>query len=142
MAVRETIVDGDNIYLAGRAGVWRSNDNGLNFFKIDAGFPSASYDQDTFSLSLDKKYNRLFAGTRNGLYVYSFATAQWQNIPFGATNNEPVIDLLQIKNRLLLFTQQHCYSSSLETQNHSFSLNHSVLTKRADRNQPDYCIFF
>ncbi|WP_321390268.1 PepSY-associated TM helix domain-containing protein [uncultured Desulfuromusa sp.] len=122
MAVREALVDGDNIYLAGRAGVWWSNDNGLNFFKIDAGFPSASYDQDTFSLSLDKKHNRLFAGTRSGLYVYSFATEQWQNILFGATDNEPVVELLQIKNRLLLFTQQHCYSSGLETQKPFFRI--------------------
>ena len=116
MAVRETIVDGNNIYLAGRTGVWRSNDNGLNFSKMEAGFPSASYDQDTFSLFLDKNHNRLFAGTRRGLYIYGFVTKQWQNIPFGAINNAPVIDLLQIENRLLLFTQRHCYSSRLDTK--------------------------
>ncbi|SDZ77736.1 PepSY-associated TM region [Desulfuromusa kysingii] len=122
MAIRESIVDGDSIYLAGRGGVWQSNDNGLNFVKIDTGFPSASYVQDTFCLSLDKKYNRLFAGTRNGLYVYNFTTEKWVNIPFGATDNEPIMDLLQINNRLLLFTQQHCYSAALETQDPRFSI--------------------
>ncbi len=116
MAIRETIVDGNDIYLAGRSGIWHSDDNGLNFSRMETGFPSASYEKDTYSLLLDKSHDRLFAGTRNGLYVYSFLSKQWQTIPFGAAGNEPVMDLLQTKDRLFLFTPRHCYSSILDTE--------------------------
>jgi len=119
MAIRDSVVDGDNIYIAGRAGVWHSSDNGQHFSKLERNFPQSSYLQESYCLLLDPARPQgqpayLLAGTRTGLYRYDFKSQGWSQLHLA---HEPltIVDLVATDQHILALSTQHCFRS-LATQ--------------------------
>ncbi len=133
MAVRDIVVAGKLLFIAGRAGVWHSRDGGLSFRPLDRGFPASAYDRDTHALFYDHRHERLFAGTGRGLYCYNFATANWTALARGTVASQPVVDLLRIDNRLLAVTRSGIYSTGLGPADPAFRRE----KLRFDQHRPD-----
>ncbi|WP_054701890.1 PepSY-associated TM helix domain-containing protein [Desulfosarcina cetonica] len=114
MAMREVVFspnDRSTMMVGGRAGVWQSRDGGHTFSALGAGFPSSAYDRDTFCLLLtaSSRPPYLYAGTRSGLYRYDFKQAHWQAIDRDHFGNVEIVDLVQRKDQLLVWTGSGCY---------------------------------
>ncbi|MCD6293156.1 MAG: PepSY domain-containing protein [Deltaproteobacteria bacterium] len=95
----------DNIlYVGGKEGVWQSLNQGKNFTPLITGFPDAAYERDTLSLLLATDNNRetLYAGTKSGLFYR--LRKSWHKIDHPVLQEQPVVDLIQIDNRILAFT--------------------------------------
>lgn len=119
MAIRDSVIDGDNIYIAGRAGVWHSSNNGQEFKKLSESFPQTSYSQESYCLQLDpgRAQGRpayLLAGTRAGVLSYDFKSRRWSQIPFGDTT-QPVVDIVQADQHFLVITADKIFRTQHTT---------------------------
>ncbi len=102
----------DNIlYVGGKEGVWQSLDQGKSFAPLTAGFPAAAYEKDTFCLLLADHDGRetLFAGTRSGLFYLK--GEQWHKIAHPILKTTPIIDLLQVEQQILAFTDSAAFKA-------------------------------
>ncbi len=102
----------DNIlYVGGKEGVWQSLDQGKSFKPLAPGFPTAAYDQDTYSLLLaaGQDQETLYAGTKSGLFYWQ--EESWHRIDHPVLKAKAVVDLLQIGNRILAFTDSNAYQA-------------------------------
>ena len=80
-AVASLQVIGDNVFAGGVDGVYRSTDDGLNWFAVNTGFENTSVG----ILATDGK--RLYASTGNsGLYCSTDNGVNWADINFGLPN--------------------------------------------------------
>ena len=99
------------LYVGGKEGVWQSLDQGKSFKPLTTGFPTNVYERDTFSLLLatNRKQEILYAATRSGLFYRQ--DESWQQIDHPMLKNKTVVDLLQIDNRILAFTDSAAYQA-------------------------------
>lgn len=111
MAIRDSISTPDQLFIAGRGGVWQSSDKGLHFEPLDKGFPDSAYDRDTLSLHYDPAHGHLFAGTRSGLYRFDVTKAIWAPVAREIIGKQDIVDLIQIDNRLLAVTRDAIFSA-------------------------------
>ncbi len=105
----------DNLfYVGGKEGVWRSPDQGKSFTPLTAGFPQSAYDKDTFCLLLADYNGReiLFAGTRAGLFYLQ--DEKWRPVENPTLDNKPVIDLLQVDQQILAFTDSAAFKARID----------------------------
>ncbi len=112
----------DNIlYVGGKEGVWRSLDQGKSFKPLTTGFPTTIYERDTYSLLLaaDRESETLYAGTKSGLFYQQ--NESWHRIDHPVLKNKAVIDLIQIDNRILAFTDSAAYQAVIDNRPPSFS---------------------
>ncbi|HDS16442.1 MAG TPA: PepSY domain-containing protein [Proteobacteria bacterium] len=107
----------DNLLLVGgKEGVWQSLDRGKSFTRLAGGFPAASYAKDTFSLLLANNGSKeiLFAGTRSGLYYWQ--EQQWQKVDHPVLSQARVLDLLQVDNLILAFTDSLAFKAEISSE--------------------------
>ena len=106
----------NQLYVGGKEGVWQSLNQGKSFTPLSAGFPQSAYDKDTFSLLLadDNGRETLFAGTRSGLFYRR--GEKWQPVKHPILGTEPVIDLLQIDQQILAFTDSAAFKARIDGQ--------------------------
>jgi hypothetical protein len=105
----------DNLlYVGGKEGVWQSLDQGKSFIPLTSGFPTSAYGKDTFSLLLADHDGRetLFAGTRSGLFYLQ--KEQWLQVAHPILGRKPIIDLLQVKQHLLAFTDSAAFKAEID----------------------------
>ena len=105
----------DNVlYVGGKEGVWQSLDQGKSFKPLTSGFPTAVYERDTYSLLLaaNQAQERLYAGTRSGLFYRQ--NENWYRVDHAVLKDNAVVDLLQIDNRILAFTDSAVYQAVIE----------------------------
>ncbi len=105
----------DNIlYVGGKEGVWQSLDQGKSFKPLATGFPTNVYERDTFSLLLatNQEQETLYAGTRSGLYYQQ--DKSWHRVDHPVLKDKSVVDLLQIDNRILAFTDSAAYQADID----------------------------
>lgn len=113
-------IDDNVLYVGGKQGVWRSFDQGQNFSPLTAGFPSASYEMDTFSLLLanDGKKETLLAGTRSGLCF--FGEEKWQKVEHPVLGKTKVVDLIQVDDLIFAFTDSLAFTADISQKDFSF----------------------
>ncbi len=114
MSWRDSVFSGnhDNIlYVGGKEGVWQSLNQGKSFHPLNAGFPTNVYERDTLSLLLatNQQQETLYAGTKSGLFYFS--NERWQRVDHLAFKDKAVVELLQIDNRILAFTDSSAYQA-------------------------------
>ncbi len=112
MALRDAVFSSnhpDTLYVAGRAGVLISRDNGRTFSLLDNNFPCSAYDRETYDLLLVENQGLLYAATRAGLYVCSIDHWQWQKILLDPMSPEKVVSLAKVKDQVLACTPHACY---------------------------------
>ena len=122
MAIREAIVAGEQVFIAGRSGIWHSVDQGQRFTPLAKGFPISAYDKDTLCLYYDNEHRRLFAGTRRGLFLYSFTSGAWRHIAREMMSGSEIVDITNVGHRLLVFTPERAYSARLDHRDPSFTI--------------------
>lgn len=113
-------IDYNVLYVGGKQGVWRSFDQGRNFSPLTTGFPSASYEMDTFSLLLanDGKKETLLAGTRSGLYF--LGEEKWQKVEHPVLGRTKVVDLIQVDDLIFAFTDSLAFTADISRKDFSF----------------------
>lgn len=106
-----SIHNGNILYVGGKEGVWKSLDQGKNFKHLAPGFPTAAFEQDTYSLLLaaDENQETLYAGTKSGLFYWQ--KGSWHRVQHPVLKEKAVVDLLQIDNRILAFTDSRAYQA-------------------------------
>lgn len=101
------------IFVCGKQGVWKSSNNGLSFQSANQGFPESAWLKDTLCLLSDKQENLLYAGTRQGLWVYDFTTDHWRKIE--KLDGNKIVSLIQNKRKIYAFTPSHCFVKDIST---------------------------
>jgi hypothetical protein len=103
------------LYVGGKEGVWKSTNQGKNFTPLKNGFPTSAYEKDTFCILLaghdDKE--TLLAGTRSGLFYQQ--ESHWQPILHPVLSTQPVLDLIQVKQQILAFTDSAAFTANIDT---------------------------
>lgn len=102
-------VSPNQILIYGNVGVWQTDSLYHNFSDFNQGLPKG-----TDNLRISKIYqhhNRLYAGTRNGLYRYNKSEKQWVaiNLP---THEQNVVDIISKEDSLLVMTRSNLLLSS------------------------------
>lgn len=118
MALREVVFSEkspDTLYVGGKAGVWESTNGGESFSLLENGFPASPYEMDVRCLLLTESGAppHLYAGTRSGLYRYDFNPGRWQKINDGTETGMEIVDLVQTRSRILVFSPSACYHLAL-----------------------------
>jgi len=118
MALRKGIVSGcspDTVYMAGKCGVWKSNDRGKNFIKLTNGLPQSVYREDTRALLLieEKQKEMLLAGTRAGLFYLRPGDDHWKTVSHPELRNQEIVDIVHAGKRLFVFTRHSGYMSDI-----------------------------
>ena len=111
----------DNIlYVGGKEGVWQSLDLGKSFKPLTSGFPKAVYERDTYSLLLaaNQAQETLYAGTRSGLFYWQ--KEGWHRVDHDVLKDKAVLDLIQIDNLVLAFTDSAAYQAVIKNQTPEF----------------------
>ncbi len=109
------------LYVGGKEGVWQSLNRGKNFTRLADGFPAAAYEKDTFCLLLADydKQETLFAGTRSGLFYLE--NQDWQRVKHPILGSRPVVDLVQVENRILAFTDSAAFTANADNYPPNFT---------------------
>jgi hypothetical protein len=118
MTMQDVVFSGSDpgtVYVGGKEGVWCSRDGGGHFTVMDRGFPSWAYLKDTNCLLLveENDSRRLFAGTRSGLYVCDTREAVWRPVERKGLQNENIVDLLRVEDRMFAFTGSECFAANI-----------------------------
>ncbi|MEA2110104.1 MAG: PepSY-associated TM helix domain-containing protein [Pseudomonadota bacterium] len=109
------------LYVGGKEGVWKSLNQGKSFQPLTAGFPAATYERDTLSLllAINQEQETLYAGTRSGLFYQS--DESWQRVDHPILRDQAVVELLQIDNRILAFTDSAIYQADTTVKPPTFT---------------------
>ncbi|NPA25324.1 MAG: PepSY domain-containing protein [Deltaproteobacteria bacterium] len=109
-------IDDNLLYVGGKEGVWRSLDQGKTFSPLRRGFPRTPYEQDTFSLLLARHAGQetLYAGTRAGLFRWQ--QNSWQALGDRFFAGRSVVDVIQVEDRVLAFTDSAAYQARLDEE--------------------------
>ncbi len=121
LGLQDAVWIGDRVVIAGRGGVWQSRDGGRSFTPMAEGFPTSVFQRETRSLLYDAHYQRIFAGTRGGFYLFQNKTGFWSPVEDSRLSSTPIVDLVRTDNRLLVFTEQQVFSADLRDQALRFS---------------------
>jgi len=119
MALREAVfskTDPDTLYLAGKAGVFRSFDGGKTFAGMLDGLPTGAWNRDARALLLLERNNTdlLIAGTRSGLYFCDPDEGIWQGTENKNLQQHEIIDLVLADNLIYAFTEYDGYVASAD----------------------------
>jgi len=120
--VVESKTDNNLIFVAGKSGVWKSVDGGINFESlVKNGFPESLFNRKTYSLLLyETKSNKvLFACTNSGLYLYNLTKNNWYK-PEYKNNKERAVKILVKNNKLFLFTKSELFVSDMNINGLNF----------------------
>jgi len=124
-----SFTDSKLLFICGKQGVWQSCDKGASFQSVNQGFPESAWLKDTLCLLSEKQQNYLYAGTRQGLWVYDLAAAQWREIKELDGNN--IVSLVQKKTKIYAFTPSHCFVKDI-SKGEIFQ----KIVLKSDENQP------
>ncbi|WP_224747042.1 PepSY domain-containing protein [Pelovirga terrestris] len=109
MLVRSGTISADGTwYLAGKAGIARSDDQGRSFTVVDEGFPPAAYDRDTAALVIlneDSADRTLLAATRSGLYQKHGNNPWAQVVLPGAPSSPRMVAVVETGERIVAFSE-------------------------------------
>lgn len=107
-------------YLAGKAGVARSTDQGRSFSVLDEGFPASAYDRDTAALLIlneDSADHALLAAARSGLY-HKHGNAPWAEVLLpGAGSSPRMVALVKTDGRIVAFSEKAAWQADSATLN-------------------------
>lgn len=113
-----TITTDGNWYLAGKAGIVHSSDEGDSFTLLDEGFPASAYDRDTADLVVLDDHpdgTVLLAATRSGLYRKT-GSSPWSEIPLpGAAASPRLVALVDMADRVLVFSESAAWQADART---------------------------
>jgi len=136
MALREVVFskkknNHSSLYLAGKAGIFKSLNGGKTFDKMSDGLPTGIYDLDTKALLLVEENEKeiLFAGTRRGLYFCDPDKGHWHAVENKELQQEEIIDLVQAGNRIYAFTAFNGYLAHTGRENLVFN---KIMLESAD----------
>ena len=120
MALRDVAfseVEAETVYAGGKEGVWVSRDGGRHFTGLKKGFPRYAYLKDTSCLLLveESSCQRLFAGTRSGLYFCNLNDGSWQSVGEKDLQQENIVDLLRVEEKVFAFTSSACYAANIDS---------------------------
>ncbi len=113
-----TITADDTWYLAGKAGIARSNDQGRSFTILDEGFPASAYDRDSADLLIldeESKDQILLAATRSGLYQKRGSSPWAQIILPGAPSSLRMVALVETADRIVAFAEKTAWQANVAT---------------------------
>jgi hypothetical protein len=108
-------------YLGGKLGVYKSVHGKVQTLPVDKGFPDSPFYRKTnhlFLLETDST-SHLLAATDGGLYICNTEDELWRQVPL-SQSNESVKKILQVKTRLLVFTESNAYTSPLNAPHLEF----------------------
>ncbi|SMC38829.1 PepSY-associated TM region [Desulfocicer vacuolatum DSM 3385] len=126
MAIKEVVYSkkrANTLFVAGRMGVWQSNDGGRTFSPMDTGYPLSAFDRDTNCLLLTRHNGKktLYAGNRSGLFFWNFRTRQWTQITHKDVNNMGIKDIVLIHGTPVVFTSRGCFGIDPSNQDPTLS---------------------
>lgn len=98
-------------FLAGKMGIWRTDDGGRSFSPMMSGLPTSSYYIKSYSLLLDEEKGRLYAGTEGGLFVCDPGRGAWRQIPLGE-EPAPIVRIVRTAANLLAFSADGAWSGA------------------------------
>jgi len=100
-------------FIGGKKGVWKTKDGGMTFTKLTDGYPSSQYYGKVSDLLLVKNDfggESLYACTFAGLYRMNVGNEKWVKL-FPEKKNEKVLKILDIADKMVIFTPSHAYIS-------------------------------
>ncbi|MBW1613372.1 MAG: PepSY domain-containing protein [Deltaproteobacteria bacterium] len=96
----------------GRAGIWRTYNNGKTFIPFMEGLPNSAPFRNIYDLYWDEKESRLFAGTEAGLFVCELDSdgKAWEICALDG-DGEAILSLFAFKNHIMAITDSHFFLS-------------------------------
>lgn len=94
----------------GRAGIWRTYDNGKTFIPFMEGLPASVPFRNIYSLYWDQKGGRVFAGTEVGLFIRELDSdgKAWKRCALDG-DQEAILSLFGFKDCVMAVTGSHFF---------------------------------
>jgi hypothetical protein len=111
-AIRGSVrIDSNKVLFYGNVGIWRFNELDGSWQDERKGLPAGA-DHHKINSLLKTSGDRLYAGTRFGLYLYDEAGSLWESVPIPG-DDVHVVDLAEINDSLWIMTRSHLWKIPL-----------------------------
>lgn len=97
-------------YFAGKAGIWKTENDGDTFAAAMQGMPAADFYRKTYSILLLEDRNALLAGTEKGLFWCDLSDEIWHEINL-KDGFVPVKKILETEENIIVFSDSEVYIS-------------------------------